>query len=359
MAAYSCQQKTTSQIDIYTVLTKDLAQHNLSEIFEKDKMIELETSDSSLIGGIRQIVKTNDYYFIAQINGISQFDTTGKFVRNIGSRGRGPGQYLLIGAIAADSNKLFVAAYDKIMCYDFKGNFLKSEAVKPRIDYLTIVNNELWVFDYHIHAEKDKNLFNVIYQLYKYDQHLNIFDSIVIRKYQQNRNLTSESYYKHYISQLNLNTYLFIPNLGYPRENPSDTLYEITAKSYTPVLRLDFSDMIESANHVEIDMGYDKVIFKNLSLLNVYRTNNYLFADYGYNGIYCLFCYNLDTNQKYNVREGFSDDLFNTGKARIRPLKPGSEEFYFIKEGYELEGIISGIKETNNPVIFLIKLRHY
>ena len=49
--------------------------------------------------------------------------------------------------------------------------------------------------------------------------------------------------------------------------------------------------------------------------------------------------------------------MFGTGIAEIKPLDLQNEEFYYIKNDYEVEGIVGGIYETSNPVVFFINTK--
>lgn len=64
-------------------------------------------------------------------------------------------------------------------------------------------------------------------------------------------------------------------------------------------------------------------------------------------------------NQKsYHMPKGFTDDLYGTeGTVNLIPLDLQKGEFCFIKNAYEVEGIIDGIDEYCNPVMFFVKLR--
>lgn len=67
---------------------------DLSDIFENYRIVSLETTDESLIGGRSvKIIKRNDYYFIKSINDIVVFDLDGKFIRKLSHAGYGPGEY--------------------------------------------------------------------------------------------------------------------------------------------------------------------------------------------------------------------------------------------------------------------------
>lgn len=57
------------------------------------------------------------------------------------------------------------------------------------------------------------------------------------------------------------------------------------------------------------------------------------------------------------MKEGFTDDIYNTGIPALKPSDLKHGEFYFIKNGYELDGIMDGVNENSNPVIFFVRTK--
>ena len=109
----------------------------LSEIAYDIEYIKLEATPESLIGGgLRNHIVTDDYIFIYEQRRLLQFDRTGKFVKQIGREGRGPGEVLLARNFAMDkeNNIIYMLANFKneILKYDattgeFLGSFQRSE----------------------------------------------------------------------------------------------------------------------------------------------------------------------------------------------------------------------------------------
>ena len=67
----------------------------MSDIADSVQYVPLETNDKCLIDFINsgKVVKTGKYWFVSSNTRLYQYTTDGKFVRNIGSRGGGPGQF--------------------------------------------------------------------------------------------------------------------------------------------------------------------------------------------------------------------------------------------------------------------------
>ncbi len=141
-----CTSKNDKNIDnkdfqsdnpFYTINFPDMLKRQrdvpISDIADSIKYIVLETSPTSLLGSINDAKFTKDYFFIYH-NGttsqLSQFDKNGHFIRNIGSIGRGPEEYLGIRAFSIDEeNKLIFIHLNfikKILIYSFDGEYVKS-----------------------------------------------------------------------------------------------------------------------------------------------------------------------------------------------------------------------------------------
>ena len=95
---------------------------NLSDYATDIRYVPIETQESSLIGGMRQIVYENEQIIISDdINNCYLFDNNGKFIRKIGSAGRGPNEYLYIPRVYVHNNLIFLNDRSKLIIYDTNG----------------------------------------------------------------------------------------------------------------------------------------------------------------------------------------------------------------------------------------------
>ena len=79
----------------------------LSEIAESVTAIELELTDESTVNpdDIRRIFLLEENVIVVDSKKIFLFDAKGKFVRIIGSKGQGPGEYIRISNAVLDNKK--------------------------------------------------------------------------------------------------------------------------------------------------------------------------------------------------------------------------------------------------------------
>ena len=102
----------------------------LSKLFSKFRLIELETNDNSLIGGEgRKIIKQDSLFYIQSINEILVFNNEGKYLKKLSSFCPGPEEYSQIRDfdIMDDNNEIWICTDNRNICrydldsFDFKG----------------------------------------------------------------------------------------------------------------------------------------------------------------------------------------------------------------------------------------------
>jgi hypothetical protein len=98
-----------------------------SEFVDSVGYMQLETNSKCLISYLYQIECVGDKLFLRSRGDIFQFDMTGKFIRQIGRTGQGPGEFSLLGyGIDEVNHKLFVYSNGSLspLSFDFDGNYL-------------------------------------------------------------------------------------------------------------------------------------------------------------------------------------------------------------------------------------------
>lgn len=372
----SCNTKTNDNITVIDTQSEKPSPHNLSEIFEKVDIVKLETSDTSLLSQIGpQIIKTDKslfFYANLPIRRILKFDISGRFIKQIGGYGNGPGEYFLIYSICVDTvfKRIIAACNKEILCYDFDGNYLESipwssHLYSSGMPFLTYNQGCIWAVEERIGMPTENGKLMSQAMHFKINEKSQVTDSILIRSIKFDKIGTiSDWSYLFWISELESGTYIH-----YPVSNPEpilrDTLFKIQVKDIIPVIKLDFSKILSVREGVHYDitkMSEKEFIetyrsIRNVTIQHIYRTERFVFVTYLYNGLFYFFCYDLIWQKGYHMSEGFTDDLYGTGIVRLIPLNLKENEFCFIKEGYELEGIIDGVNENSNPVIFFLRLK--
>ncbi len=102
---------------------KDIATSkcDLSDIFTECRIIPLETSEKSLVGGRQmKLVKSGSHFFLKSENDVVIFDREGKFVNRLSHVGGGPGEYdsLFDFEVVPHYNEIWVSSSKGIYRYD-------------------------------------------------------------------------------------------------------------------------------------------------------------------------------------------------------------------------------------------------
>ena len=110
----------------------------LSDIADSVRYIPLETNDKCLIKSINSggVLKTGKYWFLPWVEDLFQYTADGKFVRKLGSKGGGPGQFNYIQQVDVNEETglvFMLTTTRKINVYDMEtGKFLYDIKIPER-----------------------------------------------------------------------------------------------------------------------------------------------------------------------------------------------------------------------------------
>jgi hypothetical protein len=350
-AVVSCSNKENSELLVVPVDTEQNYSLPMSEIADEIKSVELEITDESPITSIAQVLICDNYIVILnrQLTGsnILLFNNDGKFIRQIGSMGQGPGEYTNLGGIIADiqNKRIIVHSGNKLLYYDFAGNFIKELSSKQfntmfaLLRYVYYINNEIWSVGATV--ETGDNGFYSRTVLYKENNDLQITDSIDIRKVDVDRFGFIGLPFSDYITYNNKDVYLYYPE-GNEEPVLRDTLYRIKDNQLIPYLKLEFKDGGIASGK------------KFINLYNIYKSSRFVFSAYRKRDNNYRFCYDTKTGKGYNMKDGYTDDIFNTPKkVTIRPLGSDPEIFFYY---YTDMDKAVGLEEPN-PTLYIGRLK--
>ena len=131
LLAISCSPKPQSDylvIDLVNHKSMPVEQIALSDISESIQIIPLATNDSVLIGPISTVKLEADKLYISASNGVFVFDIHGKFLNTVGTKGRGPKEYLYLYDIYPENDIIWLIddSGKKALKYTGAGIFLES-----------------------------------------------------------------------------------------------------------------------------------------------------------------------------------------------------------------------------------------
>lgn len=349
LISFSCKQNTEQTIIVIKADSEISDSVRLSNFSSEVDKVLLETTNVSLITRIQAVLKTDQYIFVNDAGKrVLQFSSAGKFLKQIGIAGRGPGEYLGINSFAIDPEKslLYVASFQQILLFDFSGKFIKVIKHKSMPEFITVVGHELWVVATSLANKLENGTYVNITKLIKYDLQNNLTDSMIIKRVILKSPQGTINPQSFFISDLGRKQYLYYPVL-LPEPFIRDTIYEISGNMLVPSIKLDFGNAAKPVN------GRKQIFFGN-----ILSSEKYLFVEFNYNKNRTILCYDFAADVRYYANQGFTDDFFGTGLLQLRPLNLENGIMYFVKDAFEIVGKIDGVSENSNPVVFFVKLKN-
>ncbi len=127
-----------------------------SEIFSHYSFVPLETTLSSLLGSVDELILYNKHYYILDklSKSIFVFDLTGQYQFKISALGHGPGEYLELRNIYIDRQQGCIAAMTglKVLYYRLEdGRFVKEENCKGKEPEALITSDTFCSYGYNIY----------------------------------------------------------------------------------------------------------------------------------------------------------------------------------------------------------------
>lgn len=126
----------------------------LSQFVDSAKYIKLETNPSCLFASIGNLSLGKKYLLVS--NGfqgkIYLFTSEGKFIKTIGSIGKGPGEYISISGLVADEDEKYVYLVDsrqkRLIRYGIKDNSARFVSLDQALTIhgIALVNKDLYVY---------------------------------------------------------------------------------------------------------------------------------------------------------------------------------------------------------------------
>jgi hypothetical protein len=128
--------------------TENEEQIQLSSIGRTIRYVSLETTDNCLINEdlivFTGLVKNS--LLIADLNGCYLFDADGKFIRQIGQKGNGPGEYGNIGIVIYDAknSRIMITSSSTrgILVYDDNGNYIETLLNQVNLSHWAFLDDE-------------------------------------------------------------------------------------------------------------------------------------------------------------------------------------------------------------------------
>lgn len=143
------QKEFREEVKIITVDTSiAVSELDISGILDLDRVeiVKLETKDDYLVSAKGKILTADDHILIGDgtTKKLVLFDRNGRFVRNIGVSGRGPGEYIQLGGFTMVNDSVYVqdAARTKVVVYPLTGGGFREMNLDPPIYHVDLFQND-------------------------------------------------------------------------------------------------------------------------------------------------------------------------------------------------------------------------
>lgn len=140
------------------------ARLNASEFADTVMYIPLETNSKSFIRAILKVEITDKYILTCGFDQILLFSRDGKFIRQIGRKGKGPGEYANIFGFAVNGDTVFITSTGKrsVIKYTVNGDFVEELPAPLQMVYFEVspdnnivcynkTKGQLLFFDHKLH----------------------------------------------------------------------------------------------------------------------------------------------------------------------------------------------------------------
>lgn len=123
---FRCTIKTKETTPIISLLNLEKGELSLIDIVKEIKYLKLDNAPP--VQRILNVTKSDTIYFVNTLNGLFAYNNKGRFLYEIGKKGKGPGEYNNAYDITIDnkSKHIYVLGYKIVYVYNFYGKFLFS-----------------------------------------------------------------------------------------------------------------------------------------------------------------------------------------------------------------------------------------
>ena len=244
-----------------------------SEFISDIEYVPLETSTECLIGGVYSINISDNYIFVSAEPSCLLFSRQGKFIRHIGNKGNGPGDFLIVKNVKIDeeSGMVYLLSNHKLIAYNISGEFVKSLDISEfrNVSGICIYNAFHWrseLFCAPVDLNSGKELYSfVVFTL----------DGDIIKLFPNYETINNKDGYWSggYADFRNYNELICFNST-----NP-DTLFRLTEQlDFTPEV---FVDMCEQGMTKDDFANFDIVSNKRFfEIIKFYEVGNYILFDY-------------------------------------------------------------------------------
>jgi len=332
----------------------------LSALGSRLEYVPLETSPISIISSIDNVFITDSLIFVSDSDQrLLAFDISGRYIRQIGTNGRGPGEYQTVENFIVDNKhkKIYLLTFRRVNVYDFNGNFIREIKLDFPSSEIIIDDNENLIL-HPFSSAQPKN--EEVYSWYFYDEMGNEKLKIknTIKRTKGGITIPYSPLYMYngiphfmefgvdtlYTYSDNLRTPYAVLNLGKLKYPNDPTLQE----SLTIDNRIWVYKIQESKHFLFINLwwGHDSILYC------VFNKPNSVFSEMNESG----FTNDIDYGLNFWPMKVINDSLFVDCKEAIEIIEYARNSQSKVKEqNNHIKELANQLSETSNPVLIILK----
>ncbi len=358
------------EIDITKSVDK-VTSTNLSCISDNIIYIPLQTLPDILLNSIINIQICKSGIYICDGEMVFKFSSIGNFIKIVGGIGNGPGEYVhpFLLAVNEEANTIFVNSENKgLLKYDLNGNYIDRYQNLGSITNLVYKRDKIYL-NTNSFSKKESNIIVA-------DNQLN-----VLQRFQKIQTIAG-------VFSFALKLYCYNDEV-YCKGPFNDTIYHICKEGLIPhtIIKL-------GKNQLPTDLSINDIITQNPEIMdkyfihsNIIETGDFLFAELStlkaiekVEQVKYLLYNKIERTETILPRIGFVNDINNGLPFVPRYLLNdsiyvdyvdankliewvNSETFKTDMPKYpekkeELEKLANSLKETDNPVLIMVRLKN-
>jgi len=352
-----------NDLKITTIKLSDLG-------FEDIKYIPLESNNQSLVSRINKIRVGEDFFLIQNLNRLLTFKKDGSFLAKIGVEGRGPDEFLLAHDVDIENESQYIylvsAWQRKFNVYTRSGIFLRT--FKSPEDITSFIITESGILGYSLNTQgKILNSYNLI------DTNGNI-----IKKFPNKYPWSLTQPGTYFFENENI-FYRFNGNI-LKKEVYSDTIYLWKDLSFKPHIILSAGNRSISGK-LRSELNPDEIHIKYITPSSLFEFGEFIYYEFtvGFDLYGFIGSKKKDFRIFINPEEGIMNDL--DGGPGIWPISVSNDNTLiawveaqkliahvasvafknsrpkYPEKKIELEKLAASLKETDNPVLILVRLK--
>lgn len=197
----------------------------ISDIADTVEYIELRTPKDLPITRVWDIIPVDDFWIIHTRDGVYKFTNKGEYIKTIGRRGQGPGEYNTVFNIDVDllKKEIIISLSGQLLYYSLEGDYLHTETKKKGLYNIGVSNSTLWGSEALTHIDE--------YMACAVDSNQNVITFISNPFY----GIESQDGGSGFSSARRLKAfYRYKDTLYLKGRTANDTIYQLAGARYTP-----------------------------------------------------------------------------------------------------------------------------